>query len=87
MPYIKKSKRAKYEEGIQKILESLKSLPVETVDGELSYVITKILKSLYAPDYFSYNRAMGVIESAKHEFYRRVVAPYEDKKLNENGDV
>lgn len=29
----------------------------------------------------------GAIECAKLEFYRRVAAPYEDKKIAENGDV
>lgn len=31
--------------------------------------------------------AGGAIEAAKLEFYRRVVAPYEDQKLLDNGDV
>jgi len=30
---------------------------------------------------------MGVLECIKQEFYRRAVAPYEDKKKEENGDV
>jgi hypothetical protein len=30
---------------------------------------------------------LAALESAKLEFYRRVVAPYEDKKCAENGDV
>jgi hypothetical protein len=27
------------------------------------------------------------VECAKLEFYRRVVSPYEDEKIKENGDV
>jgi len=30
---------------------------------------------------------MGALEGAKLEFYRRVVVPYEEKKMKENGDV
>lgn len=30
---------------------------------------------------------IGVLESVKHELQRRVVDPYETKKLAENGDV
>jgi hypothetical protein len=30
---------------------------------------------------------MGVLESAKLELYRRKIAPYEDDKIAENGDV
>ena len=33
------------------------------------------------------NEAVGAIESAKMEFYRRVAAPYEDKKAIANGEV
>ena len=31
--------------------------------------------------------AIGALEAAKLEFYRRVVAPYEDQKMLDNGDV
>jgi len=60
---------------------------VEQVDGELNYVVTKILKEIYPLRYFPLNRAIGVLESIKQEFYRRVVAPYEDIKKGESGDV
>jgi hypothetical protein len=29
----------------------------------------------------------GVLENVKQEFYRRAAAPYEDKKILQNGDV
>ena len=31
--------------------------------------------------------AAGAVECAKLEFYRRVVAPHEDEKMKDNGDV
>jgi len=31
--------------------------------------------------------AMGVLSAITEEFYRRKVAPYEDEKIVENGDV
>ena len=37
--------------------------------------------------YASINDVMGALEGAKLEFYRRVVAPYEDLKIIMNGDV
>lgn len=37
--------------------------------------------------YDDYNAVLGVLEAVKQEFYRRRVAPYEDKKLEENGDI
>ena len=58
--------------------------------GDLNYKITKLCKAwLYAQgeSYATYNSLIGVLECAKLEFYRRMVAPYEDQKIAENGDV
>lgn len=87
MPYIKMEDREKYEEVLKELINILKGLPVERIDGELNYVITRMLKEAYPLRYFNLNRAMGVLECAKLEFYRRVVAPYEDVKIRESGDV
>jgi hypothetical protein len=37
--------------------------------------------------YRTINDVLGALEGAKLEFYRRVAAPYEDQKIQENGDV
>lgn len=87
MPYISRDKRPKYEKVLEELIGILRSLPIEEVDGELNYVVTKILKEVYPLKYFHLNRAMGVLECIKQEFYRRVAAPYEDVKMRENGDV
>jgi len=87
LPYIRSESRVKYEKVLGDLINILKSLPVEEVDGEVNYVITKMLKQVYPLRYFNINRAMGVLECVKQEFYRRVAAPYEDKKIREAGDV
>ena len=87
LPYVKPENRAKYEKALDELIGILKSLPVEEVDGELNYVVTKILKQIYPLRYFHINKAIGVLECVKLEFYRRVAAPYEDKKMKECGDV
>ena len=87
MPYIKPEKRGKYERALEELIGILKSLPIEEVDGELNYVVTKILKEVYPLRYFHINKAIGVLECIKQEFYRRVAAPYEDIKMKESGDV
>jgi hypothetical protein len=33
------------------------------------------------------NDIIGVLEAAKTEFYRRIIAPYEDIKIQDNGDM
>ena len=87
MPYIKSESRTKYAKVLEELVDILKSLPVEEVDGELNYVVTKILKGVYALRYFHINKAVGVLECVKLEFYRRVAVPYEDLKIKESGDV
>jgi len=87
MPYIKMEDRPKYEKSLKELIGILKSQPVESIDGELNYIITRILKESYPLRYFNLNRAVGVLECCKLEFYRRVAAPYEDTKIEQNGDV
>ena len=58
--------------------------------GELNYILTgEILKYFDANGrtYSAINDIVGALENCKLEFYRRVVIPYEDKKMDENGDV
>jgi len=58
--------------------------------GELNYILTRILIQYIEHRGMSYqtiNDIVGAVEGAKLEFYRRVVAPYEDIKIKENGDV
>jgi hypothetical protein len=87
LPYIKPEKRGKYDKVLQELVGILKSLPAEEVDGELNYVVTRILKGVYPLKYYHLNKAIGVLECIKLEFYRRVAAPYEDVKIKESGDV
>ena len=58
--------------------------------GDLNYLITDIVNKYINAEGLSYqaiNNVIGALEGAKLEFYRRVAAPYEDKKINMNGDV
>lgn len=87
MPYIKQSQRTPIDKHIAPLLEHLKSVPVEEQDGALNYAVTKILHEVYPVKYFHINRVLGVLSAIAREYYRRVVAPYEDRKIDENGDV
>lgn len=87
MPYIKPDQRVPINDLLRPLIAHLKQLPLDEQDGALNYSVTKILKELYEPRYFNYNRAMGVLSSIQAEWYRKYVAPYEDKKIVENGEV
>lgn len=79
MPYIKQNDRNRLAQG-----EAPQSA------GELNYAVTKLLLNYLKAKGLSYrtiNEIMGVMHSAAQEFYRRHAAPYEDKKIAENGDV
>lgn len=56
--------------------------------GKVVYVVYKLLKEVYGHGNFEVkSNALKVLESAKLEYYRRIMTPYEDKKIKENGDV
>lgn len=78
MPYINRSRRMDLVQGAQ---------PVTT--GELNYLVTKLITKWLGkdPSYAAINAVIGVLECAKLELYRRIAAPYEDTKIEQNGDV
>mgnify|MGYP001590167630 CR=1 FL=1 len=58
--------------------------------GELNYLLTEMILGYLDDKGLSYqtiNDIVGALEGAKLEFYRRIAVPYEDKKIQENGDV
>lgn len=58
--------------------------------GELNYVITTIILDYiedHTKNYETLNSVVGALECAKLELYRRLIAPYEDSKIEQNGDV
>jgi hypothetical protein len=87
MPYIDQKSRKNIEPELNALIKKIKAIPVEKIDGNLNYCICRMLKELYPASYYNYNRMMGVITCIQQEVYRRLVAPYEDKKKSENGDV
>lgn len=96
MPYIKKETRSVVDENLSRLSDSIveaADFNISALPGVLNYCITRIIKSCYkttknAPlSYSDYNAAIGMLECAKLELYRRIVASYEDEKIKENGDV
>ena len=87
MPYIKQHERPELDKLLEPFIEHIKSLPVEDQDGALNYSVTKIIKHVYPMKYFHINRALGVLTAILQEYYRKLVTPYEEKKISENGDV
>ena len=58
--------------------------------GELNFVLTDIIWEYWnvnGKNYQAFNDIIGALEACKLELYRRQVVPYENKKIEENGDV
>ena len=58
--------------------------------GELNYMFTCLIIEYIQKHGLKYqvlNDIVGALDGAKAEFQRRVVGSYEDKKIEENGDV
>lgn len=89
MPYIKKEDREKYEDIINEAVRRIHCGNKIPSAGELNYVISSIIWKLFDinPSYTTGNNFMGVLDCVKQEFYRRKLAPYEDEKIKENGDI
>jgi hypothetical protein len=87
MPYIKPEKRLELDKIIGQIVSHFEKVEDKDRDGQLNYLFTKTLKSLYRPSYFNYERIMGLLACIQHEFYRRWISPYEDSKTKEHGDI
>jgi len=64
--------------------------PPETA-GELNYAISRLVDAYLVRQggirYRRLNEVIGVLECAKLELYRRLAAPYEDRKREEAGEV
>jgi hypothetical protein len=79
VPYIKTDARVELLNG--------KRFPATA--GELNYIFSKLAWEYFQKNrnYQGINDIVGALEGAKLEFNRRVVGPYEDLKIEENGDV
>lgn len=84
MPYIKKLARKIIDEIVDDAHFSV------AANGSLNYFLVKLMlvrRKLEGESYTFYKNYIGELEMAQAEIYRRYVAPYEDKKMKENGDV
>lgn len=88
MPYIKQDDRMKFDPVLQEFGRALASHKLS--DGDMNYLITSMMHEWIMSRglrYTNLNSAIGIMECIKLELYRRVAAPYENKKIAENGDV
>ena len=84
---------------VDKLLQELTNKLIQKYDenllpGMVNYCISKMLWSLCGEGhpggvqrYHRMNAMIGALQCAQLELYRRVIAPYEDEKIKESGDI
>ncbi len=73
-----------------KIEDYTRAMITPETPGELNFAITMLMIGYLSQKGLSYTNAQETISQANEaaaEFRRRILTPYEDKKIAENGDV
>ena len=84
MPYIKKQNRERFKVPIAELIELIQE------KGELNYVICEIVSGLllkYSIGYERISEWIDAVDGAENELRRRILDPYEELKIMENGDL
>lgn len=84
MPYIKNTKSIRMR--LTQIVHSFILNTNAMITGNLNYFLFKLAKDT-CHNYSDYAKFIGELECAKNEIERRLLNPYEDKKIEENGDI
>lgn len=84
MPYIKDEEKKKFTKFINNLTTYINS------KGDLNYVICEIVGRIInqtGVNYTNMSEKIDAVHDAEAELRRRLLDPYEDKKIIENGDV
>lgn len=84
MPYISSTQREWMDAKISELSDAIHT------DGELNYAVTRLALSLIYKQGLKYSvlsSVIGTLHLIPVEISRRVVAPYENLKMGEHGDV
>jgi len=88
MPYIEPKDRSRFDPHIDELVNELEiTNPISP--GDVNYIVSRLIWKLWMNNrsYTLANNLIGALECIKAEFLRRFLAPYEDVKIQENGDV
>jgi hypothetical protein len=87
MPYITQDDRKLYEPELSVLNGTLEELG--HTSGTVTYILYMIVARWFKlePSYNTIAKIRGCLIGTLAEFDRRIAAPYEDKKIRENGDV
>jgi len=83
MPYIPQENRERLDWLIDNLAAELSTMGIT---GNLNYFLFRLAKKI-CHRYKDYAAFEGDCQQSLKEIYRRLAAPYEDKKIKENGDI
>ena len=84
MPYIEPTRRPRFKRSARALGQKAECA------GDLNYIITEMVHEYIkktGKKYDTLNSVVGALECSKIELYRMLIAPYEDTKIAQNGDV
>ncbi len=82
MPYIKPKDRKIADKVVQAMLKA-----EVLANGDLNYILFKYCKHHVSPSYNNLKNFCGELCQCATEIERKILAPYEEMKENENGGV
>jgi len=91
MPYIPQEDRERYNDLVDELVEKLVELDdTQLVKGHHNYIMYTLalrLADRLGIRYAVLQDIVGTFDCCKMEFYRKIVAEYEEKAIEKNGDV
>jgi len=82
MPYIKQERR----KHVDNVVYEMEKQNV-VADGDLNYILYKYCRIAIEPSYNNYKNYCAELRQCATEIERRLLAKFEDLKIEENGDV
>lgn len=86
MPYIKQEDKWAMDNVVEALARANCGEGIKA-NGDLNYVLFNFCKYHVPRSYNSYKNFCGELRQCVTEIERRILGPYEDKKIEENGDV
>jgi hypothetical protein len=82
MPYIRQEDRP-----VMDLVVKVMSDADVRANGDLNYILFAFCKRYVSPSYNNYKNFCGELRQCATEIERRILGPYEDEKIEINGDV
>ncbi len=91
MPYIKQEQRPELEKLVDEISAKIIELHQKTGNSRgalVNFTISELMRSVWKdPRYADMAEARSALQEAHDEYGRRVIGPYEDLKIAQEGDI